>query len=207
MGQYYYTVNLDKGEYLHPHRFGQGLKLLEFGCDSGGVGLALTVLASNGNGRGGGDFHLDDVDQDKLPILPGHWAGDRILVAGDYGDEGEFLTDEQIQEWRETFSEEEWAERKRYGGEDPLPNVFDYAERCMKNISSDVQILLAADEWVRKDILRSLLDGFAKDSEENVSTVKAIVDLYGCQGHVDEVKAEIKAHWDKIREKNAKYGS
>ena len=29
MGQYHYTVNLDKKEYLVPHKLGDGLKLLE----------------------------------------------------------------------------------------------------------------------------------------------------------------------------------
>jgi hypothetical protein len=36
MGQYYLIVNLDKKQYLHPHRFGDGLKLLEFGASGGG---------------------------------------------------------------------------------------------------------------------------------------------------------------------------
>ncbi len=31
MGQYYYIVNIDKHEYLHPHKFNDGLKLLEAG--------------------------------------------------------------------------------------------------------------------------------------------------------------------------------
>ena len=55
MGQYYLTVNCDKEQYLNAHRFGQGLKLLEFGCDSDGVMTGLAILLSNGNGRGGGD--------------------------------------------------------------------------------------------------------------------------------------------------------
>lgn len=43
MGQYYYVINVTKKEYLHPHKFFDGLKLLEFGCSS--------------NGRGGGDLN------------------------------------------------------------------------------------------------------------------------------------------------------
>lgn len=30
MGQYYMVMNLAKKEYLHPHHFGDGLKLMEF---------------------------------------------------------------------------------------------------------------------------------------------------------------------------------
>lgn len=81
MGQYYYVVNLDKRQYLHPHKFDEGLKLLEFGCGSEGVLTALTILLADGNGRGGGDF-------DSTSPLVGSWAGDRIVISGDYADPG-----------------------------------------------------------------------------------------------------------------------
>ena len=31
MGQYYVIANLDKKEFLNPHKFGDGVKLMEFG--------------------------------------------------------------------------------------------------------------------------------------------------------------------------------
>jgi hypothetical protein len=82
MGQYFYVVNIDKQQYLHPHHFGDGLKFLEivFGQKTL-AGLAL--LLSNGNGRGGGDA------RSSHPLV-GSWAGDRIVIAGDYGDPGKF---------------------------------------------------------------------------------------------------------------------
>ena len=83
MGQYYYIANLDKKEYLHPHRCGDGLKLLEFGLSSCGTMSALAILLADGNGRGGGDLRTEN------PIV-GTWAGDRIVVTGDYADEGRF---------------------------------------------------------------------------------------------------------------------
>jgi len=60
MGQYYYVINPQKKEYLHPHVFGNGLKLMEFGCSSCSTltGLALLLADKNTNGRGGGDFYL-----------------------------------------------------------------------------------------------------------------------------------------------------
>ena len=82
MGQYYFIVNLDKREFLHPHAFGDGLKLLEFGCSGGGVMSALAVLLANSNNRGGGDLRSDN------PII-GSWAGDRIIIAGDYAEPGD----------------------------------------------------------------------------------------------------------------------
>jgi hypothetical protein len=89
MGQYYKIVNLTKNEFLDPSVFGEGLKLLEFGCDSNGVLTALAVLLANSNDRGGGDLH--GVPED-FPIQAGRWAGNEIVVAGDYakdGDKGE----------------------------------------------------------------------------------------------------------------------
>lgn len=83
MGQYYYVVNLDKQQFLHAHKFGDGLKLREFGCSGGGTMYALALLLADGNGRGGGDFPSE-------ASLIGSWAGDRIVIAGDYADCGKF---------------------------------------------------------------------------------------------------------------------
>ncbi len=86
MGQYYLVVNIDKKQFLDPHCCGDGLKLLEFGCSAHGTLTALAILLADGNGRGGGDLRSTN------PII-GTWAGDRIVVAGDYADEGRFVTD------------------------------------------------------------------------------------------------------------------
>ena len=45
MGQYYLIVNLDKKQFLHPHKCGDGLILLEFACGASGT---LTALACSG---------------------------------------------------------------------------------------------------------------------------------------------------------------
>lgn len=84
MGQYHYVVNLDKKQYLHPHRFGDGLKLLEFGYNAGGTMTALALLLGEqaaDAGRGGGDPYRDSE------ALVGSWAGDRIAIVGDYATE------------------------------------------------------------------------------------------------------------------------
>lgn len=83
MGQYYIVVNLDKKQYLHPHKFGDGLKLREFGQSGFGTMYALAALLADGNGRGGGDIPSDD------PLI-GSWAGDRIVITGDYADPGKY---------------------------------------------------------------------------------------------------------------------
>lgn len=78
-GQYHIIINLTKREYLHPHNFGDGLKLMEFGLSQCGTMSGLAILLSNSNGRGGGD--LDS----RNPIV-GSWAGDNIVIVGDYAD-------------------------------------------------------------------------------------------------------------------------
>jgi hypothetical protein len=122
MGQYYYIVNLDKKQYLDPHAFGHGMKLLEFSCSQGGANTALACLLANSNGRGGGDLHSEN------PIV-GSWAGDRIVVAGDYaeiGDRGELDDNENL-----------------YG-------------KCSKgtfeNISYKIMVALADDHYIYKEL-------------------------------------------------------
>jgi hypothetical protein len=81
MGQYHLTVNLDKHEFIDPHKLGNGLKLVEQG-GTGGIKDALHLLLAVSNGRGGGDFR---VDSDMV----GRWGGDRIAVVGDYAVDGD----------------------------------------------------------------------------------------------------------------------
>lgn len=72
MGQYFIAVNTTKREWIHPHRFGDGLKFPEL-CSSGYgflAGLATLIKQTN-----------DPVDD--LPIV-GSWAGDNITLPGDY---------------------------------------------------------------------------------------------------------------------------
>lgn len=87
MGQYYKIVNVKKKQYLNPHAFGSGLKLMEFGVDGMSVMAGLAILLADGNGRGGGDLNSDN------PIV-GSWAGDNIVIAGDYADNGKWVKED-----------------------------------------------------------------------------------------------------------------
>ncbi len=91
MGQYYLACNLDKKQLIDPHDFGDGAKLMEFACSPSGTAGALAVLLADGNGRGGGDCRSEN------PII-GSWAGDRIVVAGDYADIGKWGFNKNIYE-------------------------------------------------------------------------------------------------------------
>ncbi len=79
MGQYHLVVNLDKKEFLNPHKLGCGLKLWEQLANHPSTGTALIPLLACSNGRGGGDLQ-------ENPLI-GRWAGDRIAIIGDYAEE------------------------------------------------------------------------------------------------------------------------
>ncbi len=141
MGQYYLIVNLDKREYLHPHRFGDGLKLMEFGCSSDGTMTALAILLADGNGRGGGDLDADD------PIV-GSWAGDRIVVAGDYADGGR---------WIESASRDELQavanERFTEGYQDPENvTLYHWAHDDFRDVSDLVIQAMLKDQYIRDSL-------------------------------------------------------
>jgi hypothetical protein len=93
MGQYYKIVNVKKKQYITPHTFGDGAKLMEFSMSANGVLAGLAILLADGNGRGGGDLNSENE-------IVGSWAGDNIVVAGDYADQGKFVktTDQNLYE-------------------------------------------------------------------------------------------------------------
>ena len=84
MGQYFIIANITKAQFLNPHKFGDGLKLMEFGMSSQGTLLGLAIVLADGNGQGGGDL------TSSKPVV-GSWAGDRIVIAGDYAQSDFFL--------------------------------------------------------------------------------------------------------------------
>jgi hypothetical protein len=99
MGQYHKLYNLDKKEYVHGHNINNGLKLMEqCGWDKS-TATGLWLLLANSNGRGGGDA--------LKHAMVGRWAGDRILVQGDYAEETDsaFLTEEEIESFTDISSQ------------------------------------------------------------------------------------------------------
>lgn len=77
MGQYHFVLNPDKKQMFNGLDIDSGLKLVEQmaeKCSSD----ALFLLLANSNGRGGGDVP-------HHPLI-GSWAGDRIVVQGDYAE-------------------------------------------------------------------------------------------------------------------------
>jgi len=86
MGQYWIPVNLDKKEYVNPHKLGAGLKLREQLATHPSTGEALVVLcAAMPELRGGGDL--------KEAEIVGRWAGDRIALVGDYAEDSDLAAE------------------------------------------------------------------------------------------------------------------
>jgi hypothetical protein len=152
MGQYYVISNLDKQEFLKTYTFNDGAKLLEFGCSSEGTMTALAILLADGNGRGGGDLHSDD------PII-GSWAGDRIVVTGDYADEDKFLQKDQIVKYM-MIGEERAGEK---------PNLYTYVHKFFKDISKKVLEVMLEDPYIYETYEKADLYG---DAEKVFNKVK-----------------------------------
>lgn len=95
MGQYWYPVNLDRKEFVKPHKLGAGLKLWEQLAGHPGTGGALVILtAAMPEDRGGGDFRSINLEGDDGEITRrtiGRWAGDRIALIGDYAEDGDIF--------------------------------------------------------------------------------------------------------------------
>lgn len=144
MGQYYLIVNLDKQEFLHPHKMGDGLKLMEFGASGDGTMLALALLLADGCGRGGGDYHAKKGSTPDLALI-GRWKGDRIVIAGDYADpaftpKAEAWTPEQRAELKELFSD---------GVDlDKAVNLYAWAQCFFEDISLKMRALLECEAYV-----------------------------------------------------------
>ena len=154
MGQYYVVINLDKQEFLKTYKFNDGAKLLEFGCSADGTMTALAVLLSDGNGRGGGDLHSED------PII-GSWSGDRIVIAGDYADEGKFLKKEQILKYLMLNDEDQ-----------DIPNLFTYAHKYFKDISEKVLTAMLDDQYILETYKKVDLYGAGKETFQKVMKKK-----------------------------------
>jgi len=86
MGQYWVVVNLDKKEFVHPHKLGTGMKLWEQVANHPGTGTALLILtAAMPEPRGGGDLALNERSEKVI----GRWAGDRVAIVGDYAEDSD----------------------------------------------------------------------------------------------------------------------
>ena len=80
MGQYFLVVNTTKKEFLHPHKFGNGLKFLEFATEECSIMLGLAHLLAQSS---------EGVTHDDKEIT-GRWIGAQVLIVGDDDESGIF---------------------------------------------------------------------------------------------------------------------
>jgi hypothetical protein len=153
-------VNIDKREYLHPHKFGAGLKLVEFSGQGNSIMQGLAILLAHSNDRGGGDLRCSEKNiPEELTSLVGSWAGDRIVVAGDYDDDWLFVPEDlkgKVTTWEEKDEDtgevkeckEIFGKRKNAAGEweDYGETLYSAASQFFKDISNDVIKLIALAE-------------------------------------------------------------
>lgn len=81
MGQYHALYNKTKKELVYGSELGMGAKAKEHTGFPGSMSDALYLLLSNSMGRGGGDYEAH-------PCM-GRWAGDQVVVEGDYAEPGD----------------------------------------------------------------------------------------------------------------------
>lgn len=151
MGQYHYLVNINKRQFIHPHRIGNGLKLYEQIRWPYSTATALVMLLAGSNGEGGrgsGDFRATH------PLI-GSWAGDRIAFIGDYSkhDDIPACNGERIYAECKTacsFREDKEAKKCR---------------RRWKNISEQVREMMSAEFNIRY-VGDGWLDIIEKDSSQ-----------------------------------------
>ena len=132
----------------------------EFGSGSYWRAFSITVLTSSGNGSGGGDICCP-VNQDKnwngkvldnctfetnlyYPNIIGTWADDRIVTAGDYMDEGLFLTEEQLAQYRVNSEHSDKID---------VPTFYQYADDFFEDISTKIIVVLCCDKRLRDEFI------------------------------------------------------
>jgi len=153
MGQYYIVVNVDRKEYLDPLKFNDGLKLLEITGGRSFTLSALALLLADGNGRGGGDFPCSSSSVPDVNEWIGRWAGNRIVVAGDYADDCKFLSDEDISRFYQSHPEAlEFIKRHRRKG----PNLYEAAKLTFTDISEHMIAVMLQDSGMRQELLEEL---------------------------------------------------
>jgi hypothetical protein len=92
---------------------------MEFGLSGKGAMSGLAILLAKGNGQGGGDL-------DSESLIIGSWAGDRIVVIGDY-------SNDMIVNSKE------------------IKSLHDYIQKNFKDISEETLAALLDDEYFRHE--------------------------------------------------------
>jgi len=89
----------------------------------------------------------------------GRWRGDKIVIAGDYADEGRFITQKDV----EGLVDDNGEPLKRR-----KTTLYNVAEEKYKDISYDVLFALMADSYFREDKMKALEDREYEDETDSI---------------------------------------
>ena len=133
--QHHLILNLDKCQFLEPHAFGDQATLTGFASEAQGTLTALAMLLAHDNGFGAGDLQLHHETPDQALI--GSWAGDRVVIVGDFAP-SPALTEV------DTFEFFESAFGSLFAVQYPnrRPNPYHLAQAVFENVSDRVISLL-----------------------------------------------------------------
>jgi hypothetical protein len=142
MGQYFVVANTTKKEFLHPHKFGSGLKFLEFTLDGFSVMSGLAhLLAQSSDG-----VAIDDA------TVTGRWIGDHVIIVGDYDTSGVFdeatdgndytdISNAVIQHMgKDSYVQSRLSEHHRWDGSGANPVFQDGGSFMLPTLRPDVVI-------------------------------------------------------------------
>jgi hypothetical protein len=138
---------------------------------------SLALLLADGNGRGGGDLYIDtcyyrgeelDLSESSkleviseyeisdgevcklvVPKIVGSWSGDRIVVAGNYGDKGKFIEEDRpLNDAEKRYVENTYTNLGAYKEVKDL-NIDGYALANFEDISDDVREAMKFDPYLK----------------------------------------------------------
>ena len=155
MGQYHTPVNFTKKEYISPHKLGTGLKLCEQIAQQYGTGSALLVLLACSNGRGGGDLREHPTED-----VVGRWAGDVVIMVGDYAEEDDVLSVD-VTDFH--MNEDQYT---------------DVSELVCQILESELQIQYADGGW------RNIFDMTSGNKIKHATSMDFVVSSKGVQSNV-----------------------
>lgn len=201
MGQYHYAVNLDKREFIHPHKLGCGLKLVEQLGGKGGTGSALVVLLAASSGRGGGDFQSDNWSAKENPEgIVGRWAGDRIALVGDYGVDGDLRPEDAAGSiYARCRSEDDEDEAADEAADDPDavkgPWFVDITAKVADVLEREAECIYIGDGWRDCVTLWDTIEGFAYTHGTGDRTAVIREGTGEVSFPISKVRAALKAAW------------
>ena len=194
MGQYHYTVNLDKREFIHPHKLGDGLKLVEqCGHAPGGTNDALHLLLACSSGRGGGDFESDNFNKATGEGFVGRWAGDRIAVVGDYAEDDDLPAEFKASTIYSRCADPEYAEEDDEQAQG-LPAFRDITPDLIPVLEREYELIYVGSGWRDRVSPWKCVEGF--NSTYGGEDGDRIAEIRGKQFKMSGVRNALRKAWN-----------